>query len=224
MRSGKTVTVTLYSHAALVPTATRVSMLVVRVTGRANGGAVETAAGPDLDEGGRHQQQPVDGLHGQPRLRPPHHDHDAQRHGDRHAGLDEQLALLQPARGVLRLQLRGHAQLGCGRRRLGADVVAGGLDGGHQLLAPDQRRVGVNGRPLGGQVDVGVDDAVGLAQESLDAVDAGGAGHALDGQHHLDGRGWLGGAGLHTPLEYPIDAEEWHQLDRVERRSILAGA
>ena len=70
--------------------------------------------------------------------------------------------------------------------RLGPDVVAGRLDAPRPAPPDRRRRVDADGRPFGGQVDAGVDHTVGLAQEALDAVDARGARHALDGQDHLD--------------------------------------
>jgi hypothetical protein len=81
--------------------------------------------------------------------------------------------------------------------RFGPDVVAGRLDGRDQLQRPGDGRVDGHRGPLRGQVDVGLEDAVGLVQEALDAVDARGAGHPLDRQDDLDR-----GAGIHTPRQY----------------------
>ena len=73
------------------------------------------------------------------------------------------------------------------RGRLRAHVVAGRLDGGLHLGSPGDGRVERDGGALGGEVDVGLGHAVGLAQEALDAVDARGAGHALDADGDDDG-------------------------------------
>ena len=94
--------------------------------------------------------------------------------------------------------VRGHLQLEAAvagarrsrrRRGLGPDLVAGGLDGPHQLVAAGDAGVDADRRPLGGEVDGGPLHARRLLQEPLDAVDARGAGHALDGQDDLDGGG-----------------------------------
>src|SRR6185503_395675 len=77
----------------------------------------------------------------------------------------------------------------------------------------DVREITDRGR-LGGEVDRSRLDAVGLAEESLDPVDARGARHAGDGQVDLDGGS---GGRFHTPPEY-ISAE-WRS-DGGARRSV----
>ena len=88
--------------------------------------------------------------------------------------------------------------------------VACGVDGGGQVEGGDPRRVEADGGRLRCQVDLGAVDAVDLLEEPGDPVDAGRAGHPLDGERDdLDGRGGRGGHGLRlgtvedTPREYP---------------------
>ena len=93
----------------------------VHVGGAMPGGpprcAVEAAPRPDLDDRGRHEREPVDGLHRDAGLRHEHRDHD--REGDRDGDdrLAKQRALLARAVGVVRGQLleqgdRGRAGVG----------------------------------------------------------------------------------------------------------------
>ena len=73
-------------------------------------------------------------------------------------------------------------RVGAGRRGGGQrGLVAGGLDGRHELLGGDGARVELDPGLLGGVVDRG-GDAVELVELALDAVGARGAGHAGDRQ------------------------------------------
>ena len=92
----------------------------------------------------------------------------------------------------------------------GADLVARLLDRPDELGAPDGLGQVADRGHLGREVDVRLDDAVGLAQEPLDPVAARGAGHPDDGERDLDrwpgagaaDDGGRGDAGAHTPPEY----------------------
>ena len=123
------------------------------------------------------------------------------RDGDRDGGGDQKAPSLALACEVVLRDLVGDRprwRAGVGSGRSIADVVAGGFDG-----ADEGRPIGdlgqvVDGRHLGGEVDGGRLDAGRLPQEALDAVDAGRAGHPLDGKGEFGGRGVVS----HTPWEY----------------------
>ncbi len=98
------------------------------------------------------------------------------------------------------------------RELVQAGHITGGVDRGQQVGRPEPRRVEADGGSLGRQVDLGDVDAVDLLEKARDPVDAGRAGHALDGERDdLDGRGGGGGGGHgsgvivreDTPREYP---------------------
>jgi hypothetical protein len=59
-------------------------------------------------------------------------------------------------------------------------VVPEALDLGPQLRHPDLARVVDHRRPVGGEVDVGLLDALEATEPATDARGATGAGHALD--------------------------------------------
>ena len=185
------------------------------VAARAPRGPVEAAAGPELDERRRQQHQLVQRLDPDRGLGHEHHRHDPERRDDGGDGLDQRRALGPIALEVVGRQLGGQGGGGgVGRRRgLRADLVAGGLDGPDERVPARDGRVERDGGPLGGEVDGRVTDPGGLREEALDAVDARGAGHPLDGQDDLDR---LAG---HTPREYtsadqagaiPTDPEPAH--------------
>ena len=144
----------------------------------------ESAACPDLDEGRRDECQAVDRLHSQAQSRADGHErHDPDGHRDGHPGLDAQLPLF---RGALQVPIpnRGSSH----RSDFGArpDVVARRLDRLDQLAST--RNGGIHGHrgALRGEVDARVQNAIRLLQVPLDAIDAGGAGHALDVEHDFD--------------------------------------
>ncbi len=153
-------------------------------------------------------------------LRPEHHQHHGRSDRDRRDGLDQQGPALALPHEVLGVVLEGR-----GRRGLRPDVVAGRGDRGDDLGPSGDGRVDRDRRPLRGEVDVGLDDAVGLAQEPLDAVDAGRARHARDRQHDLDGsvvgRGRRGGA--HTPDEYSSAIPPWGMCQVTASAPALLG-
>ena len=117
--------------------------------------------------------------------RPEHEGHDPRGDGDGDQGAEAEVALiLEPRDGVL---VDGRSEgLDARRGDLGADVVPRGLHGGHELVTSRDAGVDEHGRALRGQVHARLEHAVRLAQEALDAIDAGGAGHALDGEHDAD--------------------------------------
>ena len=71
----------------------------------------------------------------------------------------------------------------------GAGLVADLADGVHQRLGVGGGRVEGDPRALGGQIHLGLGHARHAGQGLLDALDAGRAGHALDGELQLAGRG-----------------------------------
>ena len=75
-------------------------------------------------------------------------------------------------------------------------VVAESLDGLAELGAADGGRVANHGA-AGGEVDVGLGHTVEVGELALDAVGAGGAGHAVD-QEIGANRGWVGVDGIAT--------------------------
>jgi methylated-DNA-[protein]-cysteine S-methyltransferase len=138
--------------------------------------------------------------------------------------LDPGLALLarpQPL-GLVELGVgcrAGRGPAGATRRlRLGGlertrpDLVAGLLDRPDELGASDGLGQVADRGDLGREVDVRLDDAVGLAKEALDPIAARRAGHPHDREGDLEGldgrarrrrgEGGLGDAGSHTPPEY----------------------
>ena len=135
-----------------------------------------------------------------------HQDHEHERRADGDEGLEQRLALGALALQVLRRELQLQA-CGSGRRPIDTrgglrpDLVAGGLDGLHQLVAAGDARINADRGLLGGEVDRRLLDARRLLEEALDAVHARGAGHALDGQDDLDGLRGLR-EGRHTRGEY----------------------
>ena len=171
------------------------------------GGAIEATPRPRLDDRGRHEREPVDGLHRDAGLRHEHRDHD--REGDRDGDdrLAEQRAFLACAFGIVRGQLLEQGDwavrgVGVGPpRRDRADVVPGSLDGSDQVGAVGDVREEADRRYLGRQVHIRCLDAFGPGQEPLDTIDARRAGHALDGQFDL-GCGGIRSVGGHTPGEY----------------------
>ena len=144
--------------------------------------ARRTAGRPDLDEGRRHERQPVESSR-HDRLRPEHREHQDGRDRDRDQRLDQQrrdasrirAGSSGPAPSIARLLARS------GRTSYPAPSTAA-----TSSARPAPRRIDAHGRPLGGEVHVRLDDAVGLAEEALDPVDARGAGHPVDGQDDLD--------------------------------------
>ena len=88
------------------------------------------------------------------------------------------------------------AALGLGRLEgARADLVAGPLDRRHELGPADPLGEVADRGDLRGEVDAGLLDAVGLAQEPLDPVAARGAGHADDREGDLHGTCGAGGVG-----------------------------
>ena len=89
---------------------------------RPPGRAVEAAAGPELDERRRDQDQPVEGRHRDSRLRHEHHDHDPGGDRDRGQRSEEQPACGARPLEVVRGELGGKAGrrtgVGLGRPRL----------------------------------------------------------------------------------------------------------
>ena len=132
---------------------------------RAERRAHEPSPGPDLDERGRDDGQPVDRLHRQAQARAEGHEaHDPDGDTDRDRGLDAQLSLLG---GVFRIaiQRRLHDPR---RRRCNdgrPDLIASRFDRSDQLATPDRRVDDVDGRLLGGQVDGRIQDAVSAPEE-----------------------------------------------------------
>ncbi len=161
------------------------------VAGSAPRGAVEALPRPDLDQRRGAKREPVDGLHRDARLRNEHRDHDHDGDRDRGDRLDERRSRLPIALGVGAGERGGERRLG-GRRLgrgpwAGPDVIAGRRDRLDQLgPTGDLRQVADRG-DLGREVHVGALDAVRRAQEAFDPVDAGRAGHALDGKLDLGG-------------------------------------
>ena len=165
-QSGQIVTATLYAQAAVVPTATSVSIVGAAVPGGPPRRAVEAAAGPGLDDRRGNEDEAVDRLHaidvcGQSiRAMIPTAD------GQRDDGLDAGAAAAAAARSRSSASNGGaHRPPGGGllrgRRRL--QLVAGGLDrpgelgpAGHVGQVADRRR-------LRGEVDGRGLDAVALA-------------------------------------------------------------
>ena len=94
------------------------------------GVAQEHAAGPELHERGRDEQQPVTLGHAHAqRLRPEHQGHDADSHGDRDDRADAEVTHLAGAQVGVRIGLVERER---GRLRgdpLGPHVVAGRFDG-----------------------------------------------------------------------------------------------
>ena len=87
----------------------------------------------------------------------------------------------------------GHVELVVGGRDLlDAGDVARGIDGGDEAGDVHARRVEADGRGLGREVDVRLLDALDLAEEAGDAVDARGARHPLDGERDDLDRGGSG--------------------------------
>ena len=136
----------------------------------APGGAIEAAAGPELDEGRRDQDQLVDVHHRHDGLRREHQDHEHERRADRDQRLEQRLALgalaLQVLRRELQLQARSPGRSVGAGGGLRPDLVAGGLDGLDQLVAAGDGRVDADGRLLGREVDRGFLDARRLLRES----------------------------------------------------------
>ena len=162
----------------------------------------EATAEDELDEGGRREHPDVDPLHGPPGAARPEHDgHHRQPDAGGGQCAPEQLAPLGRTRLRVRL-LGGLVVRGLGAA-IGADRVTGRLDGGHQAASVDHGGVEADGRPFGGEVHRGVRHAIGLAQESLDPVDARRTGHADDRQRQFGGRfGMLHGCTQYTTGEY----------------------
>ena len=77
---------------------------------------------------------------------------------------------------------------------LAPDVIARGLDGGHDPGAVDARRVEPDRGALGREVDVRLGHAIGAVEEALDAVHAARAGHARRRAAVSSVRGFGGGA------------------------------
>ena len=151
---------------------------------------VEPTAGPDLDEGRRDEGQPVELGHAERGRRSEHQDHDPDRDRDRDRRGDEQAPRLALAVEVVLRDLvgdRARRCVGVGGVRSIANVVAGGFDGTDQGAAVGDVGQVADGRHLGREVDRRGLDAGRLAQEALDAVDAGRAGHPLDGKGQF---GW----------------------------------
>ena len=125
------------------------------------GRAVEAAARPELDQRRRPQDEPVEGLDAHRRLGHEHHEHDPDGGGDRRDGLDQRRPLRPLALDVVGRELGGdgHRRGAGGLVTVRPDLVAGGLDGPHELVAPGDARVDADGRALGGEVDGGVLDA-----------------------------------------------------------------
>ena len=128
------------------------------------------------------------------RVRPQHQGHDRKRHRDRDQRAHAQVAHLAGTQIRIRVGVVERQGPG-GVRALRPHIVAGRLDGGLHLGPAGHGRINEDGRTFGGEVDVGPGHAVGVAQEALDAVDAGGAGHALDADRELDGLGCRRGHG-----------------------------
>ena len=104
------------AQAALVPTATRVSMFVVPWRAARQAARVEPPPGPDLDERRGHEREPVDGRHRDDGLRPEHHEHQAAATAIETSGLDQQVAALGGARSAPSGSIaRGRAVAGASR-------------------------------------------------------------------------------------------------------------
>jgi len=126
-----------------------------------------------------------------------HREHeDAGRDGQRHDGLDAHLASLPLA--LIGAVVGGGRRGVRGRRREGirAHVIAGGLDGADEVRAVSRCRVVRDAGALGGDVDVGLEDTVGLVQEALDAIDTARASHALDIERDVERSLGCGGIGM----------------------------
>ena len=130
------------------------------------GGTMERPCAPEHDGCGAGQAQPLPVVELQRR----DHGEDEHRCGERER--DQQ----PPA------QRRSVVALGLGLAGGGQDgVVAGGLDGGDELLGPHAPGVEGDRGLLRGVVHAGA-DAIERVQRALDAVGARGAGHAVDRQ------------------------------------------
>ena len=155
----------------------------------AQGGSIETPPGPELDQGGRAQDQPVDGLDRKKILGGKHQGHDAQGHHDREAGRDRQTMLLLGPLGVRgRQPLSRDGAFFHSTRHWRFQIIAGRLDRTNQLEAAGLGRPVRDGGQLGHQVDGGTFHPRSFAQVPFDPVDTGGAGHPGDRQDDLDGR------------------------------------
>ena len=166
-----------HSHAASVPTRDQRVHRRGAVLEVGPGGLVKRPRRPQHDGGDEVQRQPLEVVELQRR------DHRHQQRRDRQQSGEDQ-AVAQRHGLVLLGGRVGAGRLGGGQRGL----VAGGLDGGHELLGGDGARVELDPGLLGGVVDRG-GDAVELVELALDAVGARGAGHAGDRQLDALGRG-----------------------------------
>src|SRR4029079_4766945 len=119
----------------------------------------------------------------------------------------DQEPLLVP--GPCRVLGRGHP---CGRglvalRPRRPNLVPGGFHGTDDLGTTRTRWVDRDRRALRREVHRRLEDAIGALEVPLDAVDARGTRHALDGQRELTCRRIrvAGGSCRHTPPEYTRD-------------------
>ena len=103
------------------------------VAGGPPGRPVEAAPGPDLDERGREDHEPVEIDQGQRHRRREHQDHDPERDRDRGDGLDQQRPRLACPLDVVR------GQLGC-ERAGGVGLLAGRPRRGRRSRPPRWRR------------------------------------------------------------------------------------
>ena len=103
---------------------------VGRAMARARQARGRTGARPDLDDRGRDEREPVDGLHRDLRLRDEHRDHDRERDPDRDHRLTSSARVLALGDGC-RPPKPSAASVGAGAVavRARSDVVPGGLDG-----------------------------------------------------------------------------------------------
>ncbi len=158
------------------------------VDGRPDGAFVVAVAKPELDQRGGHEEQQVELRHWQQRRGAQGGEHHQRTGPERGESFPAQPARLARAQLVELVGVSGQARDIRGTRRLLTHSVTRGLDRMHQFVAAHELRVETDGRLFRRQVHAGLCHAAGLAQETLDAIRARRAGHALDWQRQLDGR------------------------------------
>jgi len=153
------------------------------------GGGVELPPHPELHDAGQPPEE-VAVVHPGGQEREPVRLHRAQEDEDAEGEADRDLALERAvgggAGGLFGLRRRLGRLLAGARRRLD-DVVAGAAHRVHQVLAGRLAGEVGDGGLLGGEVDLGPEDAGRRAQGLLHPAHAARAGHAEDGQRLLCG-------------------------------------
>jgi hypothetical protein len=153
---------------------------------------VEAPANGELNDGGGHDEDPIDALHAEEEPRLQHERHRAKSEGGGNDPVTEKSARLFGARGdelgierfTRRLCVGVAFASGKGECCGGHFVSCSGNDGGKIGNARCFWRV-LDGGHRGGKVHARAAHTICLLQESLHAVHARGAGHAGDGEGNL---------------------------------------